>query len=39
MSMINNIIPVTIALRIAHYAKVQKYEQGKTGLQFFDMCC
>ena len=22
-----------------HYAKVQKYEQGKIGLQFFDMWC
>ena len=22
-----------------HYAKVQKYEQGKIGVQFFDMWC
>ena len=22
-----------------HYAKIQKYEQGKIGLQFFDMWC
>ena len=21
----------------AHYAKIQKYEQGKIGLQFFDV--
>ena len=24
---------------MAHYAKIQKYEQGKIGLQFFDMWC
>ena len=23
----------------SHYAKIQKYEQGKIGLQFFDMWC
>ena len=24
---------------LSHCAKVQKYEQGKIGLQFFDMWC
>ena len=24
---------------VSHYAKIQKYEQGKIGLQFFDMWC
>ena len=27
------------AAYLAHYAKIQKYEQGKIGLQFFDMWC
>ena len=26
-------------LYVSHYAKIQKYEQGKIGLQFFDMWC
>ena len=28
-----------ILINTAHYAKIQKYEQGKIGLQFFDMWC
>ena len=28
-----------IRLSLSHCAKVQKYEQGKIGLQFFDMWC
>ena len=30
---------ITTATAISHYAKIQKYEQGKIGLQFFDMWC
>ena len=32
---IKYIVPVPTS----HCAKVQKYEQGKIGLQFFDMWC
>ena len=27
------------AVLLSHYAKVQKYEQGKISLHFFNMCC
>ena len=35
----NGMYYLIINSHMTHYAKVQKYEQGKIGLQFFDMWC